>query len=62
MLSKPGIIHARRAQAENADAMQRFRAQSSRLMGDAKEQGDIEFGGEVLLESKVRSRMLLIGL
>ena len=42
--------------------MQRFRAQSSRLMGDAKEQGDIEFGGEVLLESKVRSHMLLIGL
>lgn len=39
--------------------MQRFRAQSTRLMGDAKEQGDIEFGGEVLLESKVRSRMLL---
>jgi len=36
--------------------MQRFRAQSVRLMGDAKEQGDIEFGGEVLLESKARPR------
>ncbi len=45
-----------RRQAEDADAMQRFRAQSVRLMGDAKEQGDIEFGGEVLLESKARPR------
>lgn len=61
VLPELDILHARRAQAESADAMQRFRAQSSRLMGDAKEQGDIEFGGEVLLESKVRSRMLLIG-
>ncbi len=36
--------------------MQRFRVQSTRLMGDAKEQGDIEFGGEVLLESKACPR------
>ena len=41
-------------QAEDADAMQRFRAHSTRLMGDAKEAGDIEFGGEVLFESKAR--------
>ena len=53
VLPEPGT-YALCAQAESADAMQRFRAHSSRLMGDAKEQGDIEFGGEVLLESKVR--------
>ncbi|KAK9826911.1 hypothetical protein WJX81_008654, partial [Elliptochloris bilobata] len=43
----------REPEAEDADAMQRFRVQSTRLMGDAKEQGDIEFGGEVVLASKV---------